>query len=210
MDAETLQAIARAGGLISLVLGLMVVAAVVRGGWIFRAEVRNIDRLVAEYVRCRDYLLGNRRPTAESGWRTAEGDAFREAWQNFNVHVDVIRDRHARKSRPVKAFLALLVVLTLLDAVMWLLGARARDDTMQSFLWSLSVALTWLIPSLTGWFVVRLLDGAVRDRTSGNSLISPWPADGGAPEKQFSAYEKFLPVEMVDRPEPDPAPEASR
>jgi hypothetical protein len=181
---------------VALLLGLLVLALLVKAGQVFRIEFDRVDSLVSEYVRCRDFLLSSRQPSAQSGWRTVEGEAFREAWRNFNVQLEAIAARYRRSVRPLKVFLAALLAAQFLVAILWMTSPAHRPESTAGFLSGLATAVTWFLPGLSGWIMIRVLDRLLAAHVSGNALIAPWPADGGTPEKHYSAFEKFLPVEL--------------
>ena len=202
-----LETLALSGGILALALGLVILAVLARAGTIFRAEFGKVDLLVAEYVRCRDFLMARNQSTAGTGLRNVEGGAFREAWQNFNSQLGVIRERYLKRMRTQKVLLLVIIALLIADAAVAVAHLGTESVTPLVFAAGFCSAVAWLLPGLAAWILIRFLDSVIEARTRGNSLIAPWPTDGGSPEKQFSAYEKFLPVEM-GRPETAPAPEA--
>jgi hypothetical protein len=166
----------------------------------------NVDRLVAEYVRCRDFLLAGRRGSPETGWRSADGEAFREAWGNFNNRLGVIRERYVKAARGQQNLLYPILALLVLNAANWAAVGGAARLGLEAYLGILGSTLTAFLLWLTTWLLVRRQLTFMTQRTAGDSLIAPWPADGGAPEKQLAAFEKFLPVEggregLVSSPE---------
>lgn len=172
----------------------------------FRSEVRKVDALVAEYVRCRDSLLAARFPTEAGGWRTVDGGAFREAWTNFNRHLETIRTRYRRNTKVTGILLWVLLPLLAAGVVLWALGLPRNEGV-----------LPWLTPAgaaLAGGLLWGAVFQARRDqlrlilsRTDGNYLIAPWPTDGGTSERQSALMDKFLPVETY-RAEAEGAGEA--
>src|SRR5512140_463288 len=192
LNSTTLDLLARAGGLIALGLGLLSLLLILRAFALFRTDSAKMDNLIAEYVRCRDYLMSGRRYAGVVTWRTAEGDAFREAWRNFNVQVDAIRGRYARRARAIKGLLAGVLVLYVLDVALWFAAAARRADSKLTLLSEFATALTWLLPWVAAWLAVRLHDFVMKDRTSDNSFVALWPAEGGTSEKQLAAFGKFL------------------
>lgn len=203
--AAALEPVSRFGGVLVFLIEAGIIAVLFRAMGLFRDEVRKVDSLVAEYVRCRDYLLSTRRPSVEEGWRTPDGGAFREAWGNFNNQLAVIRKRYSRTLRNSHLLLGALLVLLVSSLLIWMLGLSPADGPLRLatplgaaaaglFLWASTIA------------ALRAQQALIKTRTDGNYLIAPWPTDGGTPDRQLALMDKFLPVE-TDRPEIDPAAE---
>lgn len=184
------------GGLIVFLFDVGLALLIVRAMNAFHAEVAKVDTLVAEYVRCRDYLLTTHRPSVGSGWHTPDGGPFREAWGNFNGQLEAIRRRYQQAVRRLRggfiAGLALLVPM----AVLWALSAPAGERLVIG-LAALGAGATGLLLAATGWTVLRRQQRLMNHRTTGNYLIAPWPTDGGAADRQFAVMEKFLPVQSL-------------
>lgn len=188
-----------AAGFVDAVLAFLILKAM----GIFHSEVAKVDTLVAEYVRCRDYLLSTHRPVAGSGWHTPDGGPFREAWGNFNSQLEAIRRRYVAALRRFRgAFLAGLVVL-LIFCGLWALSAP-EGGRLAIGLAAAGAAGTGGLLVSTGWTMLRRQQRLMSHRTTGNYLIAPWPTDGGGTDRQFAVMEKFLPVQSL-RAEADSA-----
>ncbi len=184
------------GGILAFGLAALLAFLILKAMGIFHAEVAKVDTLVAEYVRCRDYLLSTHRPAAGSGWHTPDGGPFREAWQNFNQQLEAIRRRYVTSVRRFRGgFLAGLVGLVLV-AALWALSAPAGERLVIG-LAALGAAGTGILLVFTGWTMLRRQQRLMSHRTTGNYLIAPWPTDGGGTDRQFAVMEKFLPVQSL-------------
>lgn len=191
------------GGLVAAAIDAVLAFLMLKAMGIFHSEVAKVDTLVAEYVRCRDYLLSTHRPVAGSGWHTPDGGPFREAWGNFNQQLEAIRRRYVRAVRRFRgAFLAGLLVL-LPACALWALSAPVGERLVIG-LAALGAAGTGVLLVGTGWTMLRRQQRLMSHRTTGNYLIAPWPTDGGAADRQFAVMEKFLPVQSL-RTEADTA-----
>jgi len=203
--AAALEPVSRFGGIALFLIQAGLIAVLFRAMAVFRAEVRKVDSLVSEYVRCRDYLLASRRPAEESGWRNADGGAFREAWSNFNHQLAMIRRRYARSVRHTGWLLGLLLVLLVAAIIVWMIGLPPAEGPLR-LLTPLGAAAAGLFLWGAAWVALRAQHALLRTRTDGNYLIAPWPTDGGSADRQLALLDKFLPVEMI-QPEPGPATE---
>ena len=203
--AAALEPVSRFGGVLVFLVQAGIIAVLFRAMGAFREEVRKVDSLVAEYVRCRDYLLATRRPSEDAGWRSTDGGAFREAWGNFNRQLEVIRKRYARRVRNADIVLAILLVLFVVAVVAWMLGLSPAGGVSR-LATPLGAAAAGLLLWGSAWTAIRAQQTLMRNRTDGNYLIAPWPTDGGTPDKQLALMEKFLPVEAI-RTEDDAATE---
>jgi hypothetical protein len=209
MNAESLAAalepVSRFGGLLVFLVEAGIVAILFRAMGLFQSEVRKVDMLVAEYVRCRDYLLATRRPSTEEGWRTPDGGAFREAWTNFNGQLAVIRKRYKAGVRNAHILLGVLLVLLVASIIIWMLGLPPAEGPLR-IVTPLAAAGAGLFLWAATLTALRAQQTLIKTRTDGNYLIAPWPTDGGTPDKQLALMDKFLPVE-TDPPDADPATE---
>jgi len=193
--AQAVLAAARLGGVIAFAVEALIVLVIFRSLAAFRSEMDAVDSLVSEYVRCRDFLMANRKATAESGWRTSEGGAFREAWQNFNVQLGTIRKRHDAKTGRFGLLLTILLVLYFLNIFNWMSPRGIPLNDLNAILAVTAHALSGLLLWFTASHIARSHRATIARRTVGDYLIAPWPGDAGSPERQYSAFAKFLPVE---------------
>jgi hypothetical protein len=203
--AAAFEPVSRFGGVLVFLIEAGIIAVLFRAMGVFQGEVRKVDSLVAEYVRCRDYLLSTRRPSVEEGWRTPDGGAFREAWGNFNNQLAVIRKRYRASVRNAHILLGALLVLLVVAIVIWMMGLPPAEGPFR-LATPLGAAAAGLFLWASTLTALRAQQSLIRTRTDGNYLIAPWPTDGGTPDRQLALMEKFLPVE-TDRPESDPATE---
>ncbi|HEX7880394.1 MAG TPA: hypothetical protein VF720_13345 [Candidatus Eisenbacteria bacterium] len=203
--AAALEPVSRFGGVLVFLIEFGIIAVLFRAMGIFRDEVRKVDSLVAEYVRCRDYLLSTRRPSVEEGWRTPDGGAFREAWGNFNNQLAIIRKRYRSSVRNAHVLLIVFVVLLVLAIIVWMLGLPPADGPLR-IITPLAAAAAGLFLWAAALTALRAQNTLIKTRTDGNYLIAPWPTDGGTPDRQLALMDKFLPVD-TDRPDIDPATE---
>lgn len=203
--AAALEPVSRFGGIMVFLIQAGLIAVLFRAMATFRAEVRKVDALVSEYVRCRDYLLASRRPSDESGWRNADGGAFREAWSNFNNQLEMIRKRYARSVRDSGLFLGFLLVILVAAIIVWMIGLPPSEGPLR-LLTPLGAAIAGLFLWGAAFSALRAQHALMRARTDGNYLIAPWPTDGGSADRQLALLDKFLPVEMI-RSEEVPTPE---
>ncbi len=186
---------AQLGGVIAFCVEALVILVIFRSLAAFRSEMEAVDGLVAEYVRCRDFLLANRRASAESGWRTTEGGAFREAWQNFNTQLGKIRARHEAKNRRFALLLSILLALFFVNIFNWMSPRGVMISDLNQILAVTGHALSGLLLWFAASHITRSHRGTIHRRTVGDYLISPWPGDAGSADRQYSAFAKFLPVE---------------
>jgi hypothetical protein len=192
--------------LLALLFQALIVLVITRSLAAYQAEIEKIDSLVSEYVRCRDVLLAARRPSAESGWRTAETGAFRESWHNFNLQLDRIRDRHHGAHRGLSTVLHILLAFLVLNGINAAWFAASAGSGM-----SLMGAVGQGLIGLLLWFVAFHMLGkfraAIGRRTKGDYLLSPWPSEGLTEGTlRSTSFEKFLPVDSASQV-PGPAPE---
>lgn len=203
--AAALEPVSRFGGIAIFLIQAGLIAVLFRAMAVFRTEVRKVDTLVSEYVRCRDYLLASRRPGEESDWRNTDAGAFREAWANFNHQLETIRKRYARAVRHTGWLLGLLLVFLVAAIIVWMIGLPSAEGPLR-LMTPLGVAATGLFLWGAAWTSLRAQHQLMRTRTDGNYLIAPWPIDGGSADRHLALLDKFLPVEVI-RPEGDAATE---
>jgi hypothetical protein len=201
--------VAASGGIIAFGFEALIIVVMFRALRLFQAEVAKVDGLVSEYVRCRDFLLASRRTAGASGWRDAGDEGFREAWLNFNNHLAVIRGRYRSGAGRLKLWLVVLLVMVILNALAWGFAGGLGSATALRLIGGVLAPLTALLLWGAAWLQIRRQKVLIDQRTEGNYLIAPWPAEGASMEKQYALLEKFLPVVQVEAsPETEPAPEA--
>jgi hypothetical protein len=204
--AQTLARAAAFSGVLAVLLECLIVLVITRGMSVFHAEIEKIDALVSEYIKCRDVLLATRAPSQESGWRTAEAGAFREAWTNFNLQLEKIRNRFLGREKSLWIMMYVALPLLGVDLVNGAWPRRGAGNPM-ALIGLLSGALVGLILWFATFQILRRLKATILKRTTGDYLLAPWPVEGLSTERQqMQAFEKFLPVDGPPS-SPGPAPE---
>ena len=165
--AVALEPVSRFGGILVFLIEAGIIAILFRAMGIFRDEVRKVDSLVAEYVRCRDYLLSTRRPSVDDGWRTPDGGAFREAWGNFNNQLAVIRKRYRASVRNAHLLLWALLVLLVLAIIIWMAGLPPAEGPLR-ILTPLGAAAAGLFLWAAALSALRSQQSLIKTRTDGN------------------------------------------
>lgn len=200
---------AASGGIIAFGIEVLIILVMFRALRIFQAEVAKVDGLVSEYVRCRDFLLASRRTAGAGGWRDAGDEGFREAWLNFNNLLAGIRARYRAGVGRLRFWLVVLLVAVILNTLVWGIGGGLAAAGTLQVIGGVLLPLTALLLWGAAWLQIRRQKVLIDQRTEGNYLIAPWPAEGSSTERQYALLEKFLPVVQAEAvPEPGPAPEA--